>query len=203
MEPLEPLGEPNEDEDDETLEPDFYAGLKVKQRRFVEEYVIDYNGKQAAIRAGYSDNPASAAVIACRLLTNVKVSAAINILLNAKTLKTNEILAKLSLTSMSSIEPFVESIGRSLKFDFDTDEARAALPMIKKYKAGRYGPEIELHDPIKSMLAIEQIRNKVGTPDDPAKGSNKPKVLLYMPDNGRRKPPGYVPPAPLSEVKPD
>jgi phage terminase small subunit len=47
-----------------------------KQQRFVEEYLIDLNGKQAAIRAGYSEPTAE--VTASRLLSNVKVSAAVD-----------------------------------------------------------------------------------------------------------------------------
>lgn len=47
--------------------------LTVKQRRFVEEYMIDLNGKQAAIRAGYSVKGAE--VQAATLLSNPKVSA--------------------------------------------------------------------------------------------------------------------------------
>ena len=46
-----------------------------RQRRFVEEYVIDSNGTQAAIRAGFS--PASAGVIACKLLKKAKIKRAI------------------------------------------------------------------------------------------------------------------------------
>ena len=46
-----------------------------KQRRFVEEYAVDGNGKQAAIRAGYS--PATAEVQASRLLRDAKVAAAV------------------------------------------------------------------------------------------------------------------------------
>lgn len=38
----------------------------MKQRRFCDEYLIDLNGRQAAIRAGYS--PKNAARLACRLL---------------------------------------------------------------------------------------------------------------------------------------
>lgn len=34
--------------------------LTAKQRRFVEEYLIDLNATQAAIRAGYSENTAGA-----------------------------------------------------------------------------------------------------------------------------------------------
>lgn len=46
-----------------------------KQRRFVDEYLIDLNATQAAIRAGYSSRAAEAE--ASRLLRNVKVAEAI------------------------------------------------------------------------------------------------------------------------------
>ena len=45
--------------------------LSAKRQRFIEEYLIDLNGKQAAIRAGYT--PASASVTASRLLANDNV----------------------------------------------------------------------------------------------------------------------------------
>ena len=38
--------------------PDWAVGLTDRQRCFVEEYLIDLNGTQAAIRAGYSKNGA-------------------------------------------------------------------------------------------------------------------------------------------------
>ena len=47
------------------------AKLTAKQQRFCDEYLIDLNGTQAAIRAGYS--PKTATQAAARLLTNVKV----------------------------------------------------------------------------------------------------------------------------------
>lgn len=47
--------------------------MTAKQRLFALEYLIDFNGKQAAIRAGYS--PRTAEVQACRLLRNAKVKA--------------------------------------------------------------------------------------------------------------------------------
>jgi len=48
------------------------AGLTVKQAAFAEEYLLDLNGKQAAIRAGYREK--GAAVEASRLLTHPNVS---------------------------------------------------------------------------------------------------------------------------------
>lgn len=50
--------------------------LNDKQRRFVEEYLIDLNATQAAIRAGYSAKTAQ--VQGARLLLNVMVKSAIN-----------------------------------------------------------------------------------------------------------------------------
>lgn len=49
--------------------------LTLRQRAFVREYLIDLNGTQAAIRAGYAESGAH--VEASRLLNNVKIRAAV------------------------------------------------------------------------------------------------------------------------------
>lgn len=49
--------------------------LTPRQWRFISEYLIDLNGTQAAIRAGYSENGADVAAI--RLLGNVRIAAEI------------------------------------------------------------------------------------------------------------------------------
>ena len=49
--------------------------LNPRQARFVDEYMIDRNATQAAIRAGYAEK--SAKVQASRLLTNANVAAAV------------------------------------------------------------------------------------------------------------------------------
>lgn len=49
--------------------------LNAKQARFVEEYLVDLNATQAAIRAGYSEKTAQAQ--SSRMLTNVIVAKAI------------------------------------------------------------------------------------------------------------------------------
>ena len=51
------------------------AKLTPKQQRFVEEYLVDLNATQAAVRAGYSEKGAS--VTGSQLLANPKVSQAI------------------------------------------------------------------------------------------------------------------------------
>ncbi len=49
--------------------------LTPKQERFVAEYMVDLNGTQAAIRAGYSEKTANEQ--ASRLLANVKIADAV------------------------------------------------------------------------------------------------------------------------------
>jgi len=60
--------------------------LSPKQRRFVEEYLIDLNATQAAIRAGYS--PDSARSIGCENLTKPDIEAAIAELVAARSERT-------------------------------------------------------------------------------------------------------------------
>lgn len=61
--------------DDETSEIEGRSGLTAKQQRFVDEYLVDLNATQAAIRTGYSAK--TAAEQASRLLTNVKIADAV------------------------------------------------------------------------------------------------------------------------------
>jgi hypothetical protein len=59
--------------------------LSPKQQRFVEEYLIDLNASQAAVRSGYQGDPNT---IGPRLLANVGVSAAIAEAMKARSERT-------------------------------------------------------------------------------------------------------------------
>lgn len=70
----------------------------MKQRRFCDEYLIDLNGRQAAIRAGYS--PKNAARQACKLLKREEIRGYIRRRIEEKEsrliAKQDEVLAYLS-----------------------------------------------------------------------------------------------------------
>ena len=72
--------------------------MNAKQKRFAEEYLIDLNATQAAIRAGYASRNAD--VQGARLLGNVSVSAYIReqleIIHNQKTADIQEIMEYLT-----------------------------------------------------------------------------------------------------------
>ena len=52
--------------------------LTDKQKRFVDEYMIDMNAAAAYLRAGYDCNEATARANASRLLTNANIVAEID-----------------------------------------------------------------------------------------------------------------------------
>ena len=74
--------------------------LTPKQLRFVKEYMVDLNGKQAAIRAGYS--PRSAEMHSSRLLSYDKVRAAV-VKENARVDRKLEISAERTLLETSRL----------------------------------------------------------------------------------------------------
>ena len=74
--------------------------LTPKQKRFCEEYAVDFNGTQAAIRAGYSVNTAN--VIASQNLTKLNVHNEIEKLTTEKSIRT-EITADKILQSIAKI----------------------------------------------------------------------------------------------------
>jgi len=74
--------------------------MTLKQETFVREYLIDLNATQAAIRAGYSAKTASEQ--AARLLTNVRIAAAIQAEMDKRAERT-EITADFVLTSILDV----------------------------------------------------------------------------------------------------
>lgn len=85
-----------------------------KQRAFVLEYLVDLNGTQAAIRAGYA--PRSADVTAARLLGNAKVVAAITAAQAERSQRTkidaDWVLARLAAETSADIADLYDETGR-------------------------------------------------------------------------------------------
>lgn len=76
------------------------AKLTPKQERFCQEYIIDLNGTQAAIRAGYSEK--TAVEIASQNLIKLNIQAFINKLI-AERSKRTEITADMVIREMAKI----------------------------------------------------------------------------------------------------
>ncbi len=110
--------------------------LTVKQQRFVEEYCKDWNGKQAAIRAGYSERTAE--YTASRMLRFVKVKKAIDERIEERKknleITEKEIIAELAKIGFSDVSKYYEP-GFELK-DITTlpNELTAAIKEVVKFE---------------------------------------------------------------------
>lgn len=114
------------------------ANLTPKQEEFVREYLVDLNGKQAAIRAGYS--PTSAEVTASKLLRVPKVADAIAKARGERAERVNitadrvlEELAKLAFVDLSAA---YDANGNLLKPSEMPAEVKAALAGVDFAKTG-------------------------------------------------------------------
>lgn len=140
--------------------------LSARQRRFAMEYLVDWNGTQAAIRAGVKPgkNNASAAVAASRMLKNDKVSAyirarqreefnALNLSAESLTLKTVEVLNQ-CMEGTEHLKWDSESHGYipDGTWNFDSSGATKALKLL-----GDSIGMFEKHVKISGGLSIEDF----------------------------------------------
>jgi phage terminase small subunit len=116
------------------------ADLTAKQQRFVDEYLIDLNAKQAAIRAGYSDKTAE--VQASRLLSYAKIKQAIIEATKEMTervhIDQDWVLARLKLISDRCVQetPVYDKDGNETgEYRFDANGANRATELLGKHLA--------------------------------------------------------------------
>lgn len=105
------------------------GGLTPKQARFVEEYLIDLNATQAAIRAGYS--PPTAQEQSSRLLSNVIVASAVAKAMEQRSARTeitqDMVLRELAKIGFSDIRKAVKWYSQTNVAAIDTDAEIEAL----------------------------------------------------------------------------
>lgn len=107
--------------------------LNPKQQRFIEEYLIDLNGTQAAIRAGYSPNTANEQ--AARLLADVSIRTRVDVALAERSKRTgiNQELVVQELAKIARVNPadIIDSNTGEIKTDSPDDLAAIASVRIK------------------------------------------------------------------------
>ena len=114
------------------------SDLTPKQARFVEEYLLDLNATQAAIRAGYSAKTAE--VQGSRLLGNAKIAAAVKKAQEARSERTridqDWVIERLVGVYEASMEarPVCDKNGEEKGFTFNPTAANRALEVSGKHK---------------------------------------------------------------------
>lgn len=110
-------------------------GLTPRQAAFVAEYIIDLNGTQAAIRAGYS--PATANEQAARLLADANIAAAVERGKAQRAARVNvtqdQVLQEMALLANSCVEHYViDDEGQVQLAEGAPDGAMRAIQSIKR-----------------------------------------------------------------------
>ena len=154
------------------------AKFTPKQQRFIEEYLIDLNATQAAIRAGYSAKTARA--IGCENLAKPNIQEAIA---KAK-LERSEATkidaewvlkqaVELHLRCMQEIKPALHPKTRrqlkdgdgNLLFTFNAAAASRALELIGKHvDIGAFKDRLEVSDDAEIIKRLQAGRNRLGMP---------------------------------------
>ncbi len=129
--------------------------LTPKQAEFANQYMIDLNGKQAAIRAGYS--PKTAEFQAARLLSKDKVKEYLTKLQSQARKQTEitrgEVLGVLASILRSDVPDYFEN-GKIKEFDKLTPAQRKAIESVKINKSG---VEFKLPSKIQAAVTVNKM----------------------------------------------
>jgi len=151
--------------------------LSPKQARFVEEYLVDLNATQAAIRAGYSRKTAE--VQGCRLLRNAQIAEAVT---TAQTKRSERLeitldkwLRELAIIGFSDLKDYLGISAdtgaiRAKAFEEMPEGASRALEAIEENRAIKEnsdGESTTVYDKIKFKVhdklgALEKIGKSLG-----------------------------------------
>ena len=142
--------------------------LTNKQRVFISEYLRDFNGKRAAIRAGYS--PKTASVIASENLVKPNVKAEIDRLLDERSMKPSEIIDRMTSHGRGDMGDFLDIEGVAYSLNLEKAKELGLTHLIKKIKertvmtSGKDGDtethflEVELYDAHAALVDLGKIR---------------------------------------------
>lgn len=142
--------------------------LTVKQRMFVEEYLIDLNATQAAIRAGYSVKTADQQ--GSRMLANVKVQQAIAERMAERSKRTgvnqDRVVLELSKIAFLKMTDVVDRNG-AIKQDASEDDLACIESIKYKESDNEYGGSVEREVKVASKLkALELLGKHLGMWND-------------------------------------
>ena len=129
------------------------ARLTAKQKRFANEYIIDLNATQAAIRAGYTSKYAN--TNANKLLQNTTLAEYIQGLMDERSRRTlvtqDKVVNELANIAFADISSFLKVKNNQVEV-FDTDSIQhEMLAAIAEVKESNYGISIKLHDKLKAL----------------------------------------------------
>lgn len=137
--------------------------MRVDRRKlFVLEYVKDWTGSKAAIRAGYKAK--NAKITASRLLEDSVVQEELQRIISERAMEAAEVLDRLGQIARASIGDLmrvveVDKDGNPLdhpylEFDLESAHRNELLYLVKSITPTRYGIKVEMHDQLRALELI-------------------------------------------------
>lgn len=121
-----------------------------KQKAFCLEYLVDLNGAQAAIRAGYSEKAAKE--IASENLTKTNIKLVINALMKEREKRTevtqDRVLLELAKIAFADLNDFVEYGPGGVKLK---DSSTVDGTIVAEVSQSKHVKKIKLHDKMKAL----------------------------------------------------
>ncbi len=104
--------------------------LTQRQRLFVEAYLANPNGREAARAAGYSGDENALSTRAFELMRNPKIALLIGVRVEEAVMRSNEVLSELSAIAKADWQDFLE-----IRRDKDGEIISATLKLADKIKS--------------------------------------------------------------------
>ena len=158
--------------------------LTAKQKRFCEEYLIDLNATQAAIRAGYKNSD-----IGRRLVTKSHVSDYIEELRKEQSKRTeisaDRVLAELAAIAFSDRTELAKVNDHGLvEFTPTDDLTESVKKVIAGIEEGKYGTKITTYDKLKALELLGKHLGLFSAGADPTAALEKLDEVLGRIDGG-------------------
>jgi len=167
--------------------------LTPKQSRFIEEYIVDFNAHDAAVKAGYSIK--TARMIACENLTKPYIKAAIQKRMDELTGKTQDkilsVLQRLSETINADITDYTTDDG-----EYDPTKPKFNGKLVNSIRKGKSGTTVTLCSKDKALellgkyLSMWQDKIDITTAGQPLAPINVTFTEIPSPTEGSTEEPG-------------
>lgn len=156
--------------------------LTRRQKVFVDEYLVDHNAKQAAIRAGYSEK--SAGTVGPKMLREEHISSEVDRRMRARSAENEGLVTKarqfLDNVLTFDIRRVVKVSEGKLAMLGDLSEAEASV--IQSIEDTPHGVRVRLHSKQSAAELVMRIAGEYGGADD---GKEPPAVHVHFGNDGK------------------
>lgn len=142
--------------------PTWAAELTPRERRFVEEYIVDLNGRAAAVRAGLGKTVKSATEIASRMRRKSAVAAAISHLIGERSGTTSAaVLTEIARIAFAKMPDYARVVDGSLIItdtaDLTEDQQAAISEITETVTEHGRTVKVKLHDKLAALVNLAKV----------------------------------------------